>query len=195
MTTLTALLFYPLFCLLWTLCRDKQAFNEDTHNWCRWKKMGYSRWNVCKLFISDKAFRNLMYYRTGSSRWIMCWILPGYDHLQITTPTGSIGGGLIIQHGFATIISAESIGENCKIYQQVTVGYNHRLEAPVIGDNVEICCGAKVIGGIRIGNNVLIGANSVVTKDIPANCVVAGIPAKIIRNLPEEGDIFSRVKE
>ena len=87
------------------------------------------------------------------------------------------------------------MGKNCKIYQQVTIGYNHRLEAPVLGDNVEVCCGAKIIGGVRIGDNVLIGANSVVLKDIPSNCVVAGVPARIIRNLPENGDIFSRVKE
>lgn len=195
MITFFSLLYYPLFCLLWLLCRDKHNFEADVRNWVRWRKITPSKWSICKLFISDKAFRNLFYFRAGSSRWLLSWLLQGYDHLQITTPTKNIGGGLIIQHGFATIISAKSIGENCKIYQQVTIGYNHRLEAPILGNNVEVCCGAKVIGGVHIGDNVLIGANSVVVNNIPDNCVVAGAPAKIIRYLPDGGDIFSRVKE
>ena len=92
------------------------------------------------------------------------------------------GGGLIIQHGFSTIINAKKIGENCHIYQQVTIGFNG-TEQPVIGNNVRICCGAKVIGGVNIGNNVVIGANAVVVKDVPDNVVVAGVPAKIIKQL------------
>lgn len=122
----------------------------------------------------------------GPYHILLSLLLPGYDHLQITTPTSNIGGGLIIQHGFATIISAKSIGKSCKIYQQVTIGYNHQLEAPILGNNVEVCCGAKIIGGVHIGDNVLIGANSVVINDIPSNCVVAGIPARIIRSLSKK---------
>lgn len=195
MTKFTAFLFYPLFSLLWMLCREKQAFDADARDWCRWRKRMFTSWNTCMFFISDKAFRNLFYYRVGPCHRLISWLLPGYDHLQITSPIGCIKGGLIIQHGFATIISAKSIGENCKIYQQVTIGYNHRLEAPVLGDNVEVCCGAKVIGGVHIGNNVLVGANSLVINDIPSNCVVVGCPAKIIRYLPEGEDIFSRIVE
>ena len=149
---------------------------------------------MCIIFIADKAFRNLFYYRVGPFHILLSWLLSGYDHLQITTPPQNIEGGLIIQHGFATIISAKKIGKNCKIYQQVTIGYNHQLNAPTLGDNVEVCCGAKIIGNVHIGNNVLIGANSVIVKDIPSNCVVAGVPAKIIRYLPEEEDLFDRVK-
>jgi serine O-acetyltransferase len=81
------------------------------------------------------------------------------------------------------------MGRNCKVYQQVTIGFNHDLKAPVIGDNVEVCCGAKVIGGITIGDNVLIGANSVVVKDVPSNCVVAGVPARIIKRLDHVRDL------
>ena len=149
---------------------------------------------MCIIFIADKAFRNLFYYRVGPFHILLSWLLSWYDNLQITTPPQNIEGGLIIQHGFATIISAKKIGKNCKIYQQVTIGYNHQLNAPTLGDNVEVCCGAKIIGNVHIGNNVLIGANSVIVKDIPSNCVVAGVPAKIIRYLPEEEDLFDRVK-
>lgn len=64
--------------------------------------------------------------------------------------------------------------------QQVTIGMNNG-KRPILGDNVVVCCGAKVIGGITVGNNVMIGANAVVCKDVPDNCVVAGVPAKIIK--------------
>ncbi len=89
---------------------------------------------------------------------------------------------MYIQHGFATIINANSIGDNVWINQQVTVGYNGDY-CPTIGDNVRIACGAKVLGGVTVGNNVIIAANAVVVKDVPDNCVVAGVPAKIIKSL------------
>lgn len=71
------------------------------------------------------------------------------------------------------------IGDNCMIYQDVTLGQKEGLY-PDIGNNVTIFPGAKVIGGVAIGDNVVVGANSVVIKDIPANSVVAGVPAKVI---------------
>ena len=194
MKRLISILFYPIFYLLWIMCHNKQLLFEDACNWCRWKNVNFTKRNTCLIFIQDKVFRNLFYYRIGTYHRILSWLLPGYDHLQITTPINNIGGGLIIQHGFATIISAEKIGRSCKIYQQVTIGYNHQLEAPILGDNVEVCCGAKIIGGVHIGNNVLIGANAVVINDIPSNCVVAGIPAKIIKQLASDQDIFDRIK-
>ena len=95
--------------------------------------------------------------------------------------TSDIGGGLFIQHGFSTYIAAESIGENCWINQQVTVGYRDNTRPPIIGNNVTITCGAKVLGPITIGDNVTIGANAVVVKDLPSDSVWGGVPAKRIR--------------
>lgn len=90
------------------------------------------------------------------------------------------GGGLFIEHGFSTIILAQSLGENCWINQQVTIGFN-KGGMPIIGDNVKITAGAKVLGNINVGNNVIVGANCVVLKNIPDNCTVVGVPAKIIK--------------
>ena len=92
-----------------------------------------------------------------------------------------IGPGLFIQHGFSTIISAKSIGKDCWINQQVTIGYSNVMDCPVIGDNVTINAGAKVIGKVSIGNNSKVGANAVVVKDVPENCTVVGVPAYIVR--------------
>ncbi|ASO04884.1 serine O-acetyltransferase [Arenibacter algicola] len=74
------------------------------------------------------------------------------------------------------------IGANCTIGTNVTIGgKSGHYEVPVIGDNVYIATGAKVLGPIIIGDNVTIGANAVVIKNIPSNVIVAGIPAKIIK--------------
>lgn len=81
---------------------------------------------------------------------------------------------------FSTIIHASRIGRNFTIFQNVTVGYSNGGK-PQIGDNVTIYSGAVVIGPIKIGDNVEIGANAVVTKDVPSNVVVAGVPAVIIK--------------
>lgn len=191
MNTIKALFIYPIFLLVWSLAPG-DALRRDAKNWCRWRGVTFSLFEMCRMFTGDKAFRNLMYYRVGWCHRLLSWFLPGYDHFQIATPKGHIGGGLVIQHGFATIISAERIGENCKIYQQVTIGYNHRLEAPVLGNDVEVCCGAKIIGGVHVGDNVLIGANAVVVDDVPANSIVAGVPARVIGTLEKGKGIFDR---
>lgn len=98
--------------------------------------------------------------------------------------TCSLGGGTKLAYGgLAVIVHARSrIGKNCIIGSCVTIGGKSGwYEVPVIGDNVDIATGAKILGPIRVGNNVIIGANAVVTKDVPDNCIVAGIPAKIIK--------------
>ena len=95
-----------------------------------------------------------------------------------------VGEGLYIGHFGGIIISpGVVIGRNCNISQGVTIGISGRGEKrgiPVIGDGVYIGSGAKVIGKIHVGNNVAIGANAVVIKDVPDNAVVGGVPAKII---------------
>ena len=90
-----------------------------------------------------------------------------------------IEGCPVFPHGISGVfISAgASIGTNCTIFHQVTIGSNtlpdsRHQGAPAIGDNVFIGCGAKIIGGITIGNNVCIGAGCVVTRDVPDNSTV-----------------------
>lgn len=96
----------------------------------------------------------------------------------------------ILLHGLNGIIVSHyaSIGKHVWIAQQVTIGQaQHKNVAPKIGDYVFIGAGAKIIGDITIGNNVTIGANAVVTHDVPDNCVVGGVPAKIIKYKDEIG--------
>lgn len=109
-----------------------------------------------------------------------------YDRLYIENSiiigkSCTVGENLSFPH-MQNIVIGEGvkIGDNCTIYQDVTIGQNHG-KYPEIGCNVTIYAGAKLFGGINIGNNVTIGANSVVNSDIPDNAIVAGIPAKIVR--------------
>lgn len=96
-----------------------------------------------------------------------------------------ISGGLNIMHGHGIVIgSAVVVGENLKIFDGVTLGNKETetgiMAQPIIGDNVVIGTGAKILGSVVIGSNVTIGANSVVTKDIPSDTVWAGVPARLI---------------
>ena len=83
--------------------------------------------------------------------------------------------------GGSIINSKAKIGTNLTIYPGTIVGRTGDGGVPTIGDNVFIGGGAKIFGGIKVGNNVTIAANSVVVKDVPDNAVVGGIPAKIIK--------------
>lgn len=74
------------------------------------------------------------------------------------------------------------IGKNCNIGSNITIGgKSGHYDVPVIGDNVFIATGSRILGPIKIGSNVTIGANSVVVKNVNSNLVVAGVPAKILK--------------
>ena len=96
--------------------------------------------------------------------------------------------------GIGVVIHGRSIiGERVIIGQNVTIGRALDPEGiPNIGNNVYISAGARIVGDIQVGNNVIIGTNAVVTKSIPDNSIVAGIPAKILRTVNE--DIYSLLK-
>jgi serine O-acetyltransferase len=103
--------------------------------------------------------------------------------LLINIPVNVAGPGLAIHHvGPITINNLVRIGSNCTLQPGVVIGQNKTGEnVPIIGNNVYFSPGAKVFGKVKIGDNVVIAPNSVVIKDVPDNCVVSGVPAKIIK--------------
>lgn len=102
--------------------------------------------------------------------------------LGFSIPHSNIGPGLALVHYGTIVISSEChIGNNCRIHAGVNIGANGgESKAANIGDNVYIGPGAKIIGNVNIGNQSVIGANAVVTKDVPDGVTVGGIPAKVI---------------
>lgn len=104
-----------------------------------------------------------------------------------------IGKGTIFGYGGIGVVVHKRavIGRNCTIGSGVTIGgKSHSVNVPVIGDNVYIATGAKILGDIRVGSNSVVGANAVVVKDVPENCVVAGIPAKVIKENISPEDFY-----
>lgn len=101
------------------------------------------------------------------------------------SPKVQIGGGLFLPHTVGTVLGAERIGDNCTIMQGVTLGASDTdlgftaSTRPSIGNSVLIGAGAKVLGGVTIGDHARIGANAVVLQDVPANALAVGVPAII----------------
>ena len=112
----------------------------------------------------------------------------------------TIGEGTILGYGGMGIVihTDATIGRSCMILQQVTIGTNvpyfdqtQAHPVPQIGDNVYIGAGAKILGGIHIGDGSVIGANSVVTHDVPANSLVLGIPGRVIKQINNKAIILN----
>lgn len=105
-------------------------------------------------------------------------------------PAGRIGPGFKLEHGGAVYLGGEMVmGSDCTVFHEVTIGPTgvRSMEYPVIGDRVRIFPGAKVLGGITIGDDAIIGANSLVIDDVPAGATVSGNPARVIRMAGEDG--------
>jgi len=102
--------------------------------------------------------------------------------------TARIGRGTVFAYGgIGVVIHADAqIGEGCVLGQGITIGAGEAYASsrpnrcPWIGDNVYIAAGARIIGAIRVGSDVVIGAGAVVTKDVPDGSIVAGVPARVI---------------
>lgn len=102
---------------------------------------------------------------------------------RISIKPCTVGYGLRIPHiQGGIILTSLSIGNYCVVNSGVVVGVKNSIEyAPTIGDKVVLNVGSKVIGNVYIGNNVEVAANAVVVKDVPANAIVGGVPARIIK--------------
>lgn len=169
------------YLLLYRLSKQKLIINEDMNSWYRvvaGNSTCISNYLVefYKLFIGYPEFRSLFYYRLGRWSKLIKWLYSGQDHLGFDCK--EIGGGMYIQHGYCTDISARHIGKNCWINQKVTIGYKGN-NCPWIGDDVRIGVGAIVLGNITIGDRAKIGAGAIVIHDVPADALVVCEPAKI----------------
>jgi serine acetyltransferase len=135
--------------------------------------------------LAHRPFRTILFYRlklAGGARRIVAEVLSrlyrGEPALYFNCP--EIGAGLMMMHGFATIVTARRLGADCQIAQQVTIGYDDRGGSPRLGDRVRVGAGAIILGPVEIGDDAVIGAGAVVVRDVAAGKVVGGVPARVI---------------
>ena len=173
----------------WGVSRNKEVIEQDLQRWSeivlnvKPATMRKRLYAFLRLMTILPEYRSLFLYRLGLAGYFLAPLCRPMTNLYITTK--DIGPGLFIQHGFSTIVAAKKIGKNCWINQQVTIGFTNATDRPVIGDNVVITAGAKIIGNVSVGDNVKVGANAVIVKDVPANCTVV-VPAYIVRKNGEK---------
>jgi serine O-acetyltransferase len=143
-----------------------------------WEAVFYYRLSR-QIFLSDPYnemlpyLASLMKYKTGAE-------------LYYST---NIGSRFMLMHGSGVVVGPNcTIGNECLIYQGVTIGQQHNFspnENAVIGNKVKLFTGAKILGKVSIGDDVIVGANAVVTKDLHAKGVYIGAPARKIRTVEE----------
>ncbi len=152
-----------------------------------------------EVVLCYPGFQALMLYRLSSALWRRDWRLLGRWVSQVSRtltgieihPGATIGRGLFIDHGMGVVIGETShIGEGVTLYHGVTLGgvapsvdsVNQRdtKRHPTLEDGVIVGSGAQILGPITIGDCARIGANSVVTKDVPRCATVVGIPGRVV---------------
>mgnify|MGYP001388252499 CR=1 FL=1 len=159
----------------------------------RWRYQSVSFRSLVKVMLADGTFAMLVYrLMQVSQQYRLSPFAMLFNKLNSILGGCIIGRGADFGEGFALLHSQGVVinsgvrgGRNVYLEHQVTIGADHAA-SPILGDDVYVGAGAKIIGPIRIGSRVRIGANAVVVHDVPDGCTVVGIPAKIVRR--ENGD-------
>ncbi|MEW6544076.1 MAG: serine O-acetyltransferase [Nitrospirota bacterium] len=146
-----------------------------------------------EVVLTYAGFHALLAYRISHRLWkmgvpvlprVISHVARWLTGIEIH-PAATIGTGFFIDHGMGVVIGETAeIGDFVTLFQGVTLGgtgKEHGKRHPTLGNHVVVGAGAKILGGIRIGDNVKVGANSVVLKSVPANSTVIGVPARIIK--------------
>lgn len=174
--------------LLYLLCdvKTKQLIIDDLtrymHKETTYKKAGIKSLNYCLLY--GETFRNVFYFRIQGHGFLKaisrCFLKP----IITIEIGGNIAGGLRINHKNA-VVFPYSAGRNLTVGPNVVIGKgslhdNGDINCPIIGDNVTIMPNAVVSGGIKLGDNVSVGAGTILVKSVPNNCTVVGNPARLL---------------
>lgn len=162
------------------ICNKKIIFRESLRYGSTTGVLVFYR--MCQFF-AKKEHKNVI----EKVLYVLCYLM--FKRKQIVcgielNQNTRIGAGLRLPHrGGIVIHPLACVGENCEIMQGVTIGNNimkSREGVATIGDRVLICSGTKIIGNVKIGNDVVIGANSIVNKDVSEGDIVGGVPVRVL---------------
>lgn len=171
----------------------KRYLAADIARYGKHKPQWWTKFTFSETWMIYSYFRNLRYleYYSNNKKWYN--IIPFIFHTlkdrkmalkyQMNVPINTFEPGVLYVHpGLLRISPNVRVGKNATILPNVLLAKRKQGQSADIniGDNVYIATGARVLGPVNIGNNVTIAANSVVVKDVPDNCIVSGVPAKII---------------
>ena len=149
-----------------------------------------SAFEVIFLYPSFRAVRDYRmahWFYVRGHYFIARWISQHSRHVTGIEihPGAKIGKGLFIDHGAGVVIGETTeIGDNCTLYQNVTLGGTGKdvgKRHPTLGNNVMVGSGARVLGPMKIGDNSKIAANAVVLDEVPPNCTAVGVPARVVK--------------
>lgn len=144
------------------------------------RRLLYFQW----LLRRSEYWQNVRRDPLGRLVWFVLAVRVRFlgERLGFSIPRNTIGPGLrLAHHGTIVINENARIGAGATIAQGVTIGADDQDRAPVIGDGVHLSPNACVIGGVVLGDNVGVWTGAVVTKDVPSNCSVAGVPARVVK--------------
>jgi len=154
-----------------------------------------NRLTVTWLLGSIKAYQHHKARRNPLSFFLRKWARVRYLMLRMLTGAdigieARLGRNLKMPHPMGVVVHRDAvIGDNCTLMQQVTIGKLAGPGIPRLGSDVYVGAGAKVLGGVVIGDDARIGANAVVLSDIPPGATAVGIPAKIVSRAPRQAEV------
>ncbi len=172
-------------------------------DYSRYRKDNPNLFKILKLSISRGNFRAIFLFRIANSlkrkklnfiSSLLIKLMNHFSHCYINV-NASIGEGFLISHVGGIIIGGKTkIGKFCDIRQNVTFGGNFNRKdnqgnsQPILSDYVSVGAGACILGPVKIGSHSIIGANSVVTRDVDESVIVSGIPAVEIKKVWSDGE-------
>lgn len=167
-------------------------------DYLRYSRSEVSSIRIIRLAFAKPGFRAMCCYRLGHAlrkknfpllAGLCQRIMHHFCHCYISV-SAEIGPGFLIAHVGGIVIGSKTIiGSNCDIRQNVTLGGNYNRKddegrsQPVLGDGVSIGAGACILGPVKVGANSIVGANSVVTRDVPEMMIVFGIPGRVLKEV------------